>query len=198
MRLTTFVVGAASGWRSIGMPACLRFSSRRRSLRRAVDGLHTEAISMLRGDKALSLSVRRAGLVDNSTPSQFLIRIGDTLVACDMACSMLRARLIGRSPLPADQPARSRREMTMTLEPMSLIVWLVIGLIAGWLAGQIVKGYGLGLVGNLVVGVVGAFIGGWLLGLLNIQIGAGILAAIINATVGAVVLLLIIGLVKRA
>src|SRR6516225_2851598 len=115
-----------------------------------------------------------------------------------MACSMLRARLIGRSPLPAGQPARSRREMTMTLEPMSLIVWLVIGLIAGWLAGQIVKGYGLGLVGNLVVGVVGAIIGGWLLSFLNVHIGGGILAAIINATVGAVVLLLIIGLFKRA
>ncbi len=57
----------------------------------------------------------------------------------------------------------------MMLEPQSLIVWLVIGLIAGWLAGQIVKGYGFGLVGNLVVGVVGAFIGGWLLGLLNIH-----------------------------
>ena len=67
-----------------------------------------------------------------------------------------------------------------------------------WLArGQIVKGYGLGLVGNLVVGVVGAIIGGWLLSFLNIHIGGGILAAIINATVGAVVLLLIIGLVKR-
>jgi uncharacterized membrane protein YeaQ/YmgE (transglycosylase-associated protein family) len=122
-----------------------------------------------------------------------------------MACSMLRARLIGWSPLPAGRPgpARSRGfrqqegKMTMTLEPMSLIVWLVVGLIAGWLAGQIVKGYGLGLVGNLVVGVVGALIGGWLLGLLNIQIGGGILAAIINATVGAVVLLLIIGLFKR-
>src|SRR5207244_5874530 len=75
-------------------------------------------------------------------------------------------------------------EMTMMLEPQSLIAWLVIGLIAGWLAGQIVKGYGFGLVGNLVVGVVGAFIGGWLLSFLNIHIGGGILAAIINATVG--------------
>jgi len=117
-----------------------------------------------------------------------------------MTSSVLRARLIGWSSLPVGR-ARSGRFLskeTMMLEPQSLIVWLVIGLIAGWLAGQIVKGYGFGLVGNLVVGVVGAFIGGWLLGLLNIHIGGGILAAIINATVGAVVLLVIVGFFKRA
>src|SRR6266571_9142966 len=75
-----------------------------------------------------------------------------------MASSVLRARLIGWSPLPVGRARSGRflsKEMTMMLEPQSLIVWLVIGLIAGWLAGQIVKGYGLGLVGNLVVGVVG-------------------------------------------
>jgi uncharacterized membrane protein YeaQ/YmgE (transglycosylase-associated protein family) len=79
----------------------------------------------------------------------------------------------------------------------SLIVWLIIGAIAGWLAGQIVKGYGFGLIGNIVVGIVGAFIAGWLLPRLGISIGGGIIAAIINAVIGAVILLVVIGLIKR-
>jgi len=84
----------------------------------------------------------------------------------------------------------------MALE--SLIILVIIGAIAGWLAGQIVKGIGFGLVGNIIVGIVGAFIGTWVLGTLGIYIGGGILASIINATIGAVILLFIIGLVKRA
>src|SRR5262249_41986058 len=105
MRLTTFVVGAASGSRLIGMPACLRFSiSTTASAPRRRWLAHRGDLSMLRRDKALSLSVQRAGPVDNSPPAQFLIRIGDSLAACDMACSMLRA-MIGRSLLPAGQPA---------------------------------------------------------------------------------------------
>jgi len=79
-----------------------------------------------------------------------------------------------------------------------LIVWLVIGAIAGWLAGLIVKGYGLGLIGNIVVGIIGAFIAGWLLPRIGIVIGGGMIASIINATIGAVVLLVIVGLFKRA
>ncbi len=72
-------------------------------------------------------------------------------------CCGLGRRLFasGRSSSPKQRFRQQPGEMTMMLEPQSLIVWLVIGLIAGWLAGQIVKGYGLGLVGNLVVGVVG-------------------------------------------
>ena len=69
--------------------------------------------------------------------------------------------------------------------------------IAGWLAGLIVKGYGFGLIGNIVVGIVGAFIAGWLLPQLGIVLGGGIVAAIINAVIGAVVLLVIIGLVAK-
>jgi uncharacterized membrane protein YeaQ/YmgE (transglycosylase-associated protein family) len=88
------------------------------------------------------------------------------------------------------------REGVMDLQ--GLIILLIIGAIAGWLAGMIVKGMGFGLIGNIIVGIVGAFIGTWLLGILNVSIGGGIIAAIINATVGAVVLLFIIGLVKRA
>jgi uncharacterized membrane protein YeaQ/YmgE (transglycosylase-associated protein family) len=83
----------------------------------------------------------------------------------------------------------------MTLE--ALIIWLVIGAVAGWLAGQIVKGYGFGLVGNIVVGIIGALIAGWLLPLIGFAVGGGIIAAIINAVIGAVILLFVIGLFKR-
>jgi uncharacterized membrane protein YeaQ/YmgE (transglycosylase-associated protein family) len=84
----------------------------------------------------------------------------------------------------------------MTLE--ALIIILIIGAVAGWLAGMIVKGVGFGLIGNIIVGIVGAFIASWLLPYLNIFIGGGVIASIINATIGAVLLLVIIGLVKRA
>jgi uncharacterized membrane protein YeaQ/YmgE (transglycosylase-associated protein family) len=74
---------------------------------------------------------------------------------------------------------------------------LIVGAIAGWLAGQIVRGFGFGLIGNIVIGIVGALIAGWLLPRIGIVIGGGIIAAIINATIGAVILLLIIGLIRR-
>ena len=83
----------------------------------------------------------------------------------------------------------------MSLE--TLLVWLFIGAVAGWLAGVIVKGFGFGLVGNIVVGILGAFIGGWLFGVFGIGAGYGIVAAILGATVGAVVLLLAIKLLRR-
>lgn len=83
----------------------------------------------------------------------------------------------------------------MSLE--TLLIWLFIGAVAGWLAGVIVKGFGFGLVGNIVVGIVGAFIGGWLFGALGIGAGYGIISAILGATVGAVVLLLVIKLLRR-
>ena len=84
----------------------------------------------------------------------------------------------------------------MSLE--ALIVLIVVGAIAGWLAGIIVKGMGFGLVGNIIVGIVGAFIGSWLLGYLGVHIGGGLLGSIVNATIGAVILLFVISLVKRA
>lgn len=80
----------------------------------------------------------------------------------------------------------------------SLIIWLVVGGIAGWLAGQIMKGGGFGLVGNIVVGIVGAALAGFILPMLGIYIGGDTLAAIINAVIGACLLLFVIGLVKRA
>ena len=78
-----------------------------------------------------------------------------------------------------------------------LIVWLIVGALAGWLAGLIVKGYGFGLLGNIVVGIIGAVIAGWLLPKLGVSLGVGFVAALINAVIGAVILLVIIGLVRR-
>ena len=83
----------------------------------------------------------------------------------------------------------------MTLE--ALIIWLIVGALAGWIAGLIVKGYGFGLIGNIVVGIIGAVIAGWLLPKLGIVIGSGFVAALINAIIGAVILLVIIGLIRR-
>ena len=80
----------------------------------------------------------------------------------------------------------------------SLLVFLIVGAIAGWLAGLIVKGFGFGLLGNIVVGIVGAFIAGWLFPAIGVSLGTGIVAAIIHAAIGAIILLLIIRLVKRA
>ncbi len=83
----------------------------------------------------------------------------------------------------------------MALE--TILVWLLIGAIAGWLAGVAVKGYGFGLVGNIVVGILGAAIGGWLFGVMGIA-ATGIVGAVIGATVGAIFLLVVIRLVKRS
>ncbi|GMU43956.1 MAG: GlsB/YeaQ/YmgE family stress response membrane protein [Xanthomonadales bacterium] len=79
------------------------------------------------------------------------------------------------------------------------VLWLVIGGVAGWLAGTLMRGRGLGLVGNIVVGILGAYVGGWLLGsVLGLAFGGGLIGAIVNATIGAVVLLAVVGVLKRA
>jgi uncharacterized membrane protein YeaQ/YmgE (transglycosylase-associated protein family) len=80
----------------------------------------------------------------------------------------------------------------------SFIVMLIVGGIAGWLAGTIVKGFGFGLLGNIVVGIVGAFLAGVIFPQIGLSISVGILGAIIHATIGAVILLFIIRLIKRA
>jgi uncharacterized membrane protein YeaQ/YmgE (transglycosylase-associated protein family) len=84
------------------------------------------------------------------------------------------------------------------VDVQTLLVFLIVGAVAGWLAGVIVKGHGFGLVGNIIVGIIGAFLAGWLLPMLGIAIGGGIVAAIINALIGAVILLVIIGFIRRA
>ena len=80
---------------------------------------------------------------------------------------------------------------------MHLLWFLIIGITAGWLAGQLMKGSGYGLIGDLVIGVIGAFLGGWLLGILGIYAG-GLIGTLITATLGAIALLFLIRLIKRA
>jgi uncharacterized membrane protein YeaQ/YmgE (transglycosylase-associated protein family) len=80
---------------------------------------------------------------------------------------------------------------------MGIIVWLIVGAIAGWLAGLIVKGGGFGLLGNIVIGIIGAVVAGWLLPQLGIGLGVGIVAAIINSAIGGVIVLVIISLIRR-
>lgn len=84
------------------------------------------------------------------------------------------------------------------MDGMALIWFLLIGLIAGWLAGKVMRGGGFGLVGDMIVGVIGALLGGWLFGKMGIGAGGGLIGAIITAFVGAVILLLLLRLIKRA
>ena len=85
----------------------------------------------------------------------------------------------------------------VTSRVVPMLVTLVIGAIAGWLAGQIMKGRGLGLIGNIIVGIVGALIFGYLFGSLNL-IGNAFIDSILGGTIGAVILLFAIGLIKKA
>lgn len=84
----------------------------------------------------------------------------------------------------------------MYMSSESLLIILIVGVVAGWLAGQIVQGTGFGLIGDLIIGVAGAFIGGWLLPQLGIHLGSGTISAIIDATIGALILLLIMRLIR--
>jgi len=82
------------------------------------------------------------------------------------------------------------------MELLNLLLFIVIGLVAGWLAGRIMRGKGFGLVGDLIVGVIGAFLGGWLFSLLGISVG-GIFGSLVTALVGAIILLLVLRLIKK-
>jgi len=83
------------------------------------------------------------------------------------------------------------------MEIQSIVVMLLIGAIAGWLAGLILKGSGMGLLINIIVGIVGAFIGSYLFTLIGFSVGSGLLGAVITSTAGAVVLLFIIGILRK-
>lgn len=85
------------------------------------------------------------------------------------------------------------------MDATTLIIWLIVGGVAGFLAGLIVKGYGFGIIGNIVVGIVGAFLAGWLLPQIGVSfsLGSPIVTSIVYATIGAVILLVLIGLVRR-
>ena len=85
--------------------------------------------------------------------------------------------------------------MATYLSNQSVVVIILVGVIAGWLAGRVTRGKGFGLIGNLIVGLLGAFIGDWLLPRLNIHVGAGIVSLIVNALVGATVLIFMLWLI---
>jgi uncharacterized membrane protein YeaQ/YmgE (transglycosylase-associated protein family) len=80
----------------------------------------------------------------------------------------------------------------------TLLIWIIVGAVAGWLAGLLVRGFGFGLVGNIIVGIIGAVVGSWLLGTLGVVFTTGILNTILTAIIGAVVVLLIVRVIKRA
>ena len=80
---------------------------------------------------------------------------------------------------------------------MDFLIWLAIGAVAGWLAGNIMKGGGFGLLWNILLGIVGAFVGGWLFGVLGISLGSGMISTLLTALVGALVILFVAGLFKK-
>lgn len=80
----------------------------------------------------------------------------------------------------------------------SLLVFLLVGAVAGWLAGLVVKGSGFGILGDIVVGIIGAFVAGWLFPTLGVSLGSGIVAAILHSAIGAVLFLVVLRLLKRA
>ena len=86
----------------------------------------------------------------------------------------------------------------MMASPETIVIWLIIGAVAGWLAGQVMKGSGFGLVGDIVVGILGAVVAGFLFPRLGLNLGSNIVGAIISATIGACVLLFVARLVRRA
>ena len=83
------------------------------------------------------------------------------------------------------------------MDAQALIIFLIIGAVAGWLAGQIMSGGGFGLIGNIVIGIIGALLASWLLPQLGVHLGSGWVRDIINATIGAVIILVILSLIRR-
>jgi uncharacterized membrane protein YeaQ/YmgE (transglycosylase-associated protein family) len=79
-----------------------------------------------------------------------------------------------------------------------IVVAIVLGAIAGWLAGQIVRGAGFGLIGNIIVGILGALVAGWLFPTLGLSLGGGWIGAIISSAIGAVIVLVVLALIRRA
>ena len=84
----------------------------------------------------------------------------------------------------------------MNLSNESLLVIIVVGLVAGWLAGKLVRGTGYGLIGDIIIGIIGAFIASWLFPKLGIALGTGWIREILNSTIGAVILLIVLRLIR--
>ena len=81
---------------------------------------------------------------------------------------------------------------------MEFVWFIIVGLVAGWLAGVVMKGGGFGVIGDIVVGIVGALIGGWLFSSMGVSAGGGLVGAIIVALIGAIILIFLLRLIKRA
>lgn len=81
---------------------------------------------------------------------------------------------------------------------MEFVWFILIGLAAGWLAGQLMKGGGFGVIGDIIVGVIGALLGGFIFGTLGVSVGGGLFGSLIVATIGAIVLIFLLRLVKKA
>jgi uncharacterized membrane protein YeaQ/YmgE (transglycosylase-associated protein family) len=156
---------------------------------RAVVGLRTRGgFGKANGDRVIALSLHPG----NSR------HVSDHVVLASLDCAHKRALKfrVGKWQSPLVCRHIVGEGTTMAIE--SLILWLIIGAVAGWLAGLLVKGYGFGLIGNILVGIAGAIIAGWLLPHVGFFLVGGILAEIVDAVIGAVILLLVIGLVRRA
>lgn len=78
----------------------------------------------------------------------------------------------------------------------NLIYVLIVGAISGWLAGEIKRGFGFGLIGNIIVGIIGAFVGNWVFGQLHISLGAGLIGVILTSVIGALIVLVLIGFIR--
>lgn len=83
------------------------------------------------------------------------------------------------------------------MDASAILIWIIVGAIAGWLAGLMVRGAGFGLIGDVIVGIVGAFIAGWLFPRIGVELGSGFVRAVLDAFIGAVILLLLLRLVRR-
>lgn len=113
----------------------------------------------------------------------------------------MKAKLLrmGRRIGPVSRSCRRfSLQFIATLTGMNVLWFLLVGVIAGWLAGVLVKGGGFGLIGDLVVGIIGALVGGLLFGGLGSFVGGGVLGSVVVATLGAVLLLLVLRVIKRS
>jgi uncharacterized membrane protein YeaQ/YmgE (transglycosylase-associated protein family) len=99
-------------------------------------------------------------------------------------------------PNPTSAQERSRKKKE--IEEMGFAYWILVGLIAGWLAGQVMKGGGYGVLVDIILGILGGVVGGWVFGMLGIWPGGGIIGSILVAFVGAVILVWISRLLKKA
>jgi uncharacterized membrane protein YeaQ/YmgE (transglycosylase-associated protein family) len=96
----------------------------------------------------------------------------------------------------AQDGTHQQGEFSMQMSGQGLIVILFVGLVAGWLAGKIVRGTGFGIIGDIIVGILGAFIAGWLFPRLGFHLGVGLVEEILFSAIGAIVLLLIVRLIR--